>query len=77
MNDLVDDIAKLAHDLEWLESGDYDEEKYRKTVLNFKQKWFKSSCEERLKKYVDETLNDVRVELLNMIGIKEEKEATK
>ena len=71
LNDLIKDIAKLAHDLEWWESADYGEGAYRETVRNFKQKWFNSSREERLKTYVDEALERQRSELYSMIGIEE------
>ena len=41
LDDLMKDIAELAHDLEWYHSCDKDKEDYMKTVKNFKQKWFK------------------------------------
>lgn len=40
LNDLIADIASVAHDLEWWQSGDIDEESYRYTVDCFKRKWF-------------------------------------
>lgn len=70
LNDLMDDIAKLAHDLEWWESADYSEETYRANVRKFKEKWFSTSREERLKTYVDEALERQRSEFYSMIGIK-------
>ena len=72
LNDLMEDISELAHDLEWWQSGDYDEEDYRKTVTKFKKKWFNSSREVRLKKYVAEAVKELKTDLYNMIGIKEE-----
>ena len=70
LNELIKDIADLAHDLEWWESADYCEEVYRETVRNFKQKWFNSSREQRLKAYVDKALEKQRVDLYDMIGVK-------
>lgn len=67
LNELMSDISELAHYLEWWESGDIGEESYRKTVCKFKRKWFQSSREERLKKYVDEALERQKVELYKMI----------
>ena len=72
LNDLMEDISKLAHDLEWWQSGDYGEEDYREAVIKFKEKWFNSSREVRLKKYVDEAVKELKTDLYNMIGIKEE-----
>lgn len=70
LNDLMNDISKLAHDLEWWESADCSEENYRETVRTFKQKWFNSPREERLKKYIDGALERQKTELYNLIGIK-------
>ena len=42
MNEFVKDFAELTHDLEWWLSDDYGEEKYRKTLKEFKEKWFKN-----------------------------------
>ena len=72
LNDLMEDISNLAYDLERWQSGDCDEEDYRKTVIKFKEKWFNSSREVRLKKYVDEAVKGLKNDLYNMIGIKEE-----
>lgn len=73
LNDLMEDIAGLAQDLEWWDSGDISEEDYRKAVRDFKKKWFCSSREERLKKYVDDTLERQRANLYKMIEITEGK----
>lgn len=76
LNDLMEDISKLAHDLEWWQSGDYGEEDYREAVIKFKEKWFNSSREVRLKKYVDAAIKEVKTNLYNMIGISDKKLAT-
>ena len=68
LNDLMKDIATLAHDLEWYHSDDTSHDDYRESVRKFKDKWFKQSREERLKKYIEESLQKTREELLNMIG---------
>lgn len=54
LNDLIADIAELAHDLEWYHSGDTCEETYLKSVAKFKKKWFKTSRNKRLIKYITE-----------------------
>ena len=38
MDDLMEDIAEVMHDLEWWQSGDISEEDYRETIKKFKQK---------------------------------------
>lgn len=55
MNDLINDLCEVLHDLEWWQSCDSSEEKYRATVEKFKAKWFKED-KTRLKGYIDETI---------------------
>ena len=68
MNDLIKDLCKVLHDLEWWDSGDISEEAYRKTLSAFKQKWFKDDRAERLKGYIDEQIGVVRSQLYSLIG---------
>lgn len=68
LNDLIQDVANLAHDLEWADSGDIGEEDYKETVRKFKEKWFISSREDRLREYIETAVSGLRSELLNMIG---------
>lgn len=68
LNDLMKDIAELAHDLEWYDSSDYGEDDYRESVVKFKAKWFEQSREERLKNYIDEAVDELRKDLYAMIG---------
>jgi len=56
LDDLMKDISDLAHDLEWYHSSDYSKETYFAKVKEFKAKWFESSREERLKRYVHSQL---------------------
>lgn len=70
LNDLMKDIANLAHDLEWFDSSDYGENDYKKSVEKFKNKWFGKSRNERLKKYIDESINELKEQLYTMIGVK-------
>ena len=72
LNDLIKDLCKVLHDLEWWRSSDIGEDTYRETVANFKEKWFRSDRKERLKGYVDEKCGLLRAELLNLIGVMEE-----
>ena len=66
LDDLMKDIVELAHDLEWMDSG--DSSVYPETVKKFKKKWFKSNRTERLKGYIDETISDTKKQLYAMIG---------
>lgn len=71
LDEFVVDFAKVVHDLEWFVSSDIDEDDYRETVRNFKKKWFSDSRAERLTLIVDKRIGELRKELLNVIGYKE------
>ena len=43
LNSMMKDLCKLLHDLEWWQSCDYSEKTYRRTVTEFKKKWFKQT----------------------------------
>ena len=68
LDEMMKDLVKVLHDVEWWQSADICEEKYRKTVKAFKDKWFNSDRGERLKPIIDKKINGLRAELLNMIG---------
>ena len=55
LNELVEDLTNVLHDLEWYESGDYSETQYRETANEFKDKWIRKK---QLKKYWDTRYND-------------------
>ena len=69
LNDLMRDIAQLAHDVEWYDSCDYGDETYKECVDKFKAKWFKGDRTERLKGYVDKAVEDVRQELYKLLDV--------
>ena len=71
LDDLMKDIAELAHDLEWADSGDYAIEDYFNSVKKFKAKWFHGNRTKRLQGYIDKKLNKLHDELLVLIGAKE------
>lgn len=68
LNEMMKDLVKVLHDVEWWQSCDIGEDSYRKTVKEFKDKWFNSDRSERLKPIIDRRINEVRTELINMIG---------
>lgn len=74
LNDLVKDFAKLAHDLEWALSSDTSMDSYFETVRKFKRKWFGTGREERLKRYIDESLKKQKEELYRLVGAEEKHE---
>ena len=72
MEDLIKDLCDVLHALEWWQSGDCGEERYRERLTKFKTKWFKEDRTERLKKYIDEQIGVTRSQLYSLIGEMEE-----
>lgn len=67
--ELVKDVAKLMHDCEWYISGDYGKDTWEESARLFKQKWFGSSREERLKPMIEEIFANARKECMSLIGV--------
>ena len=74
MDELINDLCKVLHDLEWWESCDSSEKEYRKTVADFKKKWFHTDRNERLKKYIDEQTSLVRKTLYRILDAEEDEQ---
>lgn len=74
MNDLINDLCEVLHDLEWWQSDDSSEARYRETLSTFKKKWFRGDREQRLKEYIDEQIGIVRRQLYSLIGEPQESE---
>ena len=68
MDDMINDLCEVLHDLEWWQSGDSSEDKYKATLTKFKAKWFKDNRKERLKGYIDDQIGIVRKQLYALIG---------
>ena len=68
MNYFIYDFVKVLHDLEWWQSDDIDEEDYRKTLSEFKSKWFGKARGDNLQKIVTKECDKLKNELLKMIG---------
>lgn len=66
LDELMADVGKLAHDLEWYVDGDICEDTYRKTVDAFKAKWFKADRNKRIEKYIKEVCAETENKLLRM-----------
>lgn len=41
LDEMMKDLVKVLHDLEWWQSSDTGEDTYRRAVTKFKKKWFK------------------------------------
>lgn len=63
ITELVWDVLDLIHDFDWYISGDTCEETWLKKKAEFKKKWFQSERKDRIKKIVDDALNDTKEEL--------------
>ena len=43
LDEMMKDLVKVLHDLEWWKSSDTGEDTYRRAVTEFKKKWFKQT----------------------------------
>ena len=62
MNEFVKDFASLTYALEWWLSGDCREKTYRKTLKEFKDKWFRNYDErekEAIKKIKEKAIKEI------------------
>lgn len=67
LNAMLKDFVEVLHDCEWAYDCDISDEEYFKTVRKFKQKWF-GKRDERLKEIIERATQDLKSELLEMIG---------
>lgn len=67
IKDLMTDLAELMHDLEWWQSGDYSRDSYEETLSKFKAKWFGDNRNERLKEYINTSLDGIKAEIDKLI----------
>lgn len=63
LNAMMKDLVDLLHDLEWWQSCDYGEDTYRKTVAEFKRKWFKQTKID-VQKQIESELEQTKNQLL-------------
>ncbi len=66
---LVWDILNLIHDYDWYASGDTREEDYLKAKNTFKKKWFGGSRGLRIRRIVDDALEETRMELYKTFSL--------
>ena len=63
LNSMMKDLVKVLHDLEWWQSCDTGEDTYRRTVTEFKKKWFKQTKID-VQKQIESELERTKNELL-------------
>lgn len=63
LNAMMNDLCELLHDLEWWQSCDSSEERYRDTVRKFKKKWFKQTKID-VQKQIESKFEETKDELL-------------
>lgn len=67
LDEMMDDLVELLHDLEWWKSADYGEDDYRETVKKFKDKWFNQDRSKRLEAIIDKKCEALKTELKKII----------
>lgn len=70
ISQLVWDVLELIHDFDWYASGDSGEDDWLKAKARFRKKWFETVRKDRLKKIIDEKVEQTRQELYKTIGVK-------
>lgn len=63
LNEMMKDLVGLLHDLEWWQSCDTSEEKYRESVNKFKKKWFRQTKID-VQKYIESEFKRTKDELM-------------
>ena len=67
LDEMMSDLVRLLQDLEWWQSADTCEETYRKSVTNFKKKWFgRTKADVQL--MIDKEFNNKKDELMKSLG---------
>jgi len=70
LDELIKDLVPVLKAVEWWKSCDTCEETYRKEVLKFKNKWLSDGGRtERLGEIINGKVEELREELLKMIGV--------
>ena len=64
------DFAKVLHDIEWNLDDDIGDDTLRRSIHDFKKKWF-GPRDERLKEFIDDAIHELKQELYDMIEVKD------
>jgi len=65
LNEMIDDLYQVLHDLEWWQSCDIDEEQYRETIQIFKDKWF-GKRDLKLRELINQEFDKFRESIENL-----------
>ena len=71
---MVWDMLDLIHAFDWYICGDTGEESWLKAKAEFKQKWL-GAPEDRVRRIIDASLDEMRKEIYKTYGIVQEKDA--
>lgn len=70
LDELIKDLVPVLKAVEWWQSCDTGEDTYRKEVRKFKKKWLSGDVRtERLNEIINGKVEELRKELLEMIGV--------
>ena len=70
LDELIKDLVPVLKAVEWWQSCDTGEDSYRKEVRKFKKKWLSGDVRtENLGKIINDKVEELREELLKMIGV--------
>lgn len=72
ISELVWDVLELLHDFDWYKSGDTCKETYLKAKDAFKKKWFGGNRGLRIRRIVDDALQETKAELYETFGLETE-----
>lgn len=75
ISELIYDVFNLIHDYDWYVSGDTGKETYLRAKELFKNKWLQNNKDlrlMRLQRIVDNAVDELRDELYETIGVKEQ-----
>ena len=67
LNEMMSDLVEVLHDVEWWQSSDISEEDYRKTVDNFKKKWFRRN-KTQIKEFIEKEFNNKKEQVLKELN---------
>ena len=67
MNELIKDLVPILKAVEWWQSGDTEREAYQEELYKFKNKWFGTSREIRLKNIVVLECEKLKEDLLKVL----------
>ena len=69
ISELVYDVFDLIHDFDWYANGDTCKETYLKSKAEFKKKWLGGNRGVRVRRIIDEAIQDAKDELYETYGI--------